>query len=218
MTSCERNYAQIEKETLVIVFGTEKFHEYLYGKKFVIETDHKPLQPIFAKSITKASPRIQRFLLRLQRYDSDAEFTPGKYLFIADALSRAYLSDIPKSEIPEIEYHVHFVISNLPISRSKFQNSLSVVFVNNIAIINRKSLLYHMTYPWEKVGYDVFHCLGQNYLLLVDYYSNFPEVCLRKGTHSSTVITHMKSIFARYGIPKTIVSDSGPQCSSFQFQ
>ena len=72
--------------------------------------------------------------------------------------------------------------------------------------------------PWEKVGSDLFHCLGQNYLLLVDYCSNFPEICLLKDTHSSTVITHMKSIFARYGIPKTIVSDNGPQYSSFQSQ
>ena len=120
MTPCERNYAQIEKETLAIVFGTEKFH-YLYGERFVIETDHKPFQPILSKSITKAPPRIQRFLLQLQRYDFNVEFTPGKYLFIADALSRAYLNDSPKSEIPEVEYQVHFVISNLPISRSKFQ-------------------------------------------------------------------------------------------------
>ena len=113
MTPCERNYAQIEK-----VVSTETFH----GKKFAIETDHKPLQPIFAESITKAPPKIQRFLLRLQRYDLYVEFTPGKYLFIADALSRTYLSDTPKYAIPEVEYLVHFVISNLPISRSKFQD------------------------------------------------------------------------------------------------
>ena len=72
--------------------------------------------------------------------------------------------------------------------------------------------------PWEKVGSDLLHCLGNNYLLLVDYYSNFSEICLLKDTHSLTVIPHMKSVFARYGIPKTIVSDNGPQYSSFQFQ
>jgi hypothetical protein len=72
--------------------------------------------------------------------------------------------------------------------------------------------------PWEKVGSDLFHCLGQNYLVIVDYYSNFPEVCLLQDTHIATVIKHMKSVFAQYGIPKTIVSDNGPQYSSFQFQ
>lgn len=41
MTSSEINYAQIEKETLAIVFGTDRFHDYLYGKKFTVESDHK---------------------------------------------------------------------------------------------------------------------------------------------------------------------------------
>jgi hypothetical protein len=63
MTIRVKNYAQIEKETLAIVFGTHRFHDYSYGKRFKVETDHKPLQPIFAKSIIKAPPRIQRFLL-----------------------------------------------------------------------------------------------------------------------------------------------------------
>jgi hypothetical protein len=121
MTISEQNYAQIEKETLAIVFGTHRFHDYLYGKRFKVETDHKPLQPIFAKSIIKAPPRIQRFLLRLQRYDFDVEFTPGKYLYIVDTLSRAYLSEISESEIPEVEYQKHCVVSNLPISSAKFQ-------------------------------------------------------------------------------------------------
>ena len=117
----ERNYAQIEKETLAIVFGTHRFHDYLYGKRFTVESDHKPLQPIFAKSTIKAPPRIQRFLLCLQRYDFDVEFTPGKCLYIVNTLSRAYLSHVSESEIPEAEYQVHCVVSNLPISSAKFQ-------------------------------------------------------------------------------------------------
>ena len=121
MTVTERNYAQIEKEALAIVFGTNKFHDYLYGKEFVVETDNKPLQSIFAKSITKAPPRIQRFLLRLQRYNFTIEFIPGRHLYIADMVSRAYLQDVAESEVPDIEYHVHAVISNLPISTSKFE-------------------------------------------------------------------------------------------------
>ncbi len=124
----EKNYAQIEKETLAIVFGTDTFHDYVYGKQFTVETDHKPLKPIFAKSIAKAPPRIQRFLLRLQRYSFDIEFTPGKYLYIADTLSRAYLLDIAESEIPEMEYQIHSVASNLPISAEKFREFIYRIF------------------------------------------------------------------------------------------
>ena len=121
MMPSERNYAQIEKETLAIVFGTHRFHDYLYGNRFTVESDHKPLQPIFAKSTIKAPPRIQRFLLCLQRYDFDVEFTPGKCLYIVNTLSRAYLSHVSESEIPEAEYQVHCVVSNLAISSAKFQ-------------------------------------------------------------------------------------------------
>ena len=45
----EKRYAQIEKETLSIVFGVERFHEYLYGRKFTVINNHQPLKPIFSK-------------------------------------------------------------------------------------------------------------------------------------------------------------------------
>lgn len=66
------------------------------------------------------------------------------------------------------------------------------------------------TDPWYKVGMDLFSYKNKDYLVVVDYYSNYPEVCTLSNTHSSTIISHTKSIFARHGIPKVIVSDNGP--------
>ncbi|RXN12172.1 Transposon Ty3-G Gag-Pol poly [Labeo rohita] len=74
------------------------------------------------------------------------------------------------------------------------------------------------TSPWEKVGMDLFHLKGNNYLVVIDYYSNYPELALLLNMSSKCVITHAKSIFARHDIPQTVVSDNGPCFSSKEWQ
>ena len=85
--------AQIEKELLAIVFGCERFHMYTYGTEVQVISDHKPLEPIFKKPLHKIPPRLQRMRLRLQKYRLQVKFVPGKFLYIADTLSRAYPDD-----------------------------------------------------------------------------------------------------------------------------
>lgn len=86
----EQNYAQIEKELYACVFACEKFYMYIYGRHNVtIETDHKPLVNIINKPLVNAPPRLQRMLMRLQPYSFTLVYKPGRYLYIADALSRA---------------------------------------------------------------------------------------------------------------------------------
>ena len=83
----ETHYANIERELLAIVFGCEKFHTYLYGRTFVIESDHKPLEMISMTNLIEASVRLQRMLLRLQQYDMVITYRPGNKMLLADALS-----------------------------------------------------------------------------------------------------------------------------------
>ena len=81
---------QLEKETLSIVFACSEFQEYVYGRKFLIENDHKSLKIILTKLISEAPhPRIQCFMLNLQKYDFGIHGIPGKLIILADTLSRA---------------------------------------------------------------------------------------------------------------------------------
>lgn len=117
LTNAETRYAQIEKEALGITWATEKFQDYLIGLKFTIETDHKPLVPIFTtKPIADLSSRLQRFRLRMMRYVYDIEYTPGTQLKTADALSRAprqhSSSEIDLTDL-DIDAHVRSVMLQL---------------------------------------------------------------------------------------------------------
>ena len=105
-----------------VVFATNRFHEYCYGRHFDVLNDHKPLQEIFSKSLINAPSRIGRFLLRLQRYDFDFHYVPGNKMVVSDCLSRAHL-DESKPEIPENELnqHVHSLISNFPMTDAKLE-------------------------------------------------------------------------------------------------
>ena len=72
--------------------------------------------------------------------------------------------------------------------------------------------------PWEKVATDLFTWDKSEYLLIVDYHSRFFEEAKMPDTKSNTVITHIKSAFARHGIPCEVISDNGRQYSSKEFE
>ena len=91
LTNAERNYAQIEKELLAVVFALQRFDQYVYGLPTLVESDHRPLEAIVKKPLRDAPKRLQRMLLALQRYDFEVTYRKGVELFIADTLSRGAL-------------------------------------------------------------------------------------------------------------------------------
>ena len=74
--------------------GMEKFHYYLYGGHFTLQTDQKPLLAIFKKHLCDVSPRIQRIAIRSWQYDFNTVWIQGKLKVIADALSRVSPQDV----------------------------------------------------------------------------------------------------------------------------
>ena len=103
---------------MAVVFGVERFHQYINAKEVIVETDHRPLVSIISKPLDKAPARLQRILLKLQRYHNNLQYKPGKELFTADTLSRAHLPNAG-DEDQDLVLCVHQVVMRLPFSDKK---------------------------------------------------------------------------------------------------
>lgn len=107
LNKCETNYSTIEKEALAIMWGIDKFKPYLYGNKFTLFTDHKPLQ--FIKNCNK-NQKILNWRIELENYDYTIVYKEGKTNVVADALSR------------KIEENVEVNLTNMHSSISERRN------------------------------------------------------------------------------------------------
>ncbi|XP_044167088.1 uncharacterized protein K02A2.6-like [Acropora millepora] len=320
LTPTETRYAQIEKELLAIVFACDRFDAYVYGRNLVnVETDHKPLEPIFMKPLDATPKRLQRMLLRLQKYNLQVRYKKGKEMLLADTLSRAYLPEVNATEftreLEDIDHRVwlpgtedrwqqlknaaaddpvqqklqEIIRSGWPENRAQvpecvrpyfdvrdeltIQNELifkgqqivvpavlrkelmEKTHVSHIGIEGctrrardtlywprmtteikeyiskcdvcmthrtsqgKEPILQHefISRPWAKVAADL--CEFDNRVLLVvsDYYSNYIVVARLNNLTSRAVIKELKAIFARFGVPDTLVTDNGAQFSSAEF-
>lgn len=326
LAPAEKNYSQIEKEALGIVWAVEKFHKFVFGRRFSLQTDHRPLLTIYGgkKGVSAhTSNRLVRWGLKLNAYDFDISYVNTTKFGYVDVLSRL----IPKTDMKEDllvaatrtveEVRVlQSTIDHLPLSfedirkatltdptlmeASKFvangwpdqeltweltelrkrRNDLSIIkeviiFQDRIVIplslqqavldslheahaginatkmlarsyvywpgldteIERlikscehclkvenaptKNLLHSWPKcdgPWQRVHIDYAQKDGRNFFVLVDSFTKYPEIIMTTTTTSSKTITMLREIFARHGLPKTLVSDNGPQFKSESFE
>ena len=112
LTDVESRYSQTEREMLAVVWATEHYHLYLYGAKFAVITDHKPLLRIF-KSHKPTSSRIDRWKLRLMSYNYEIIYRPGK----DDANPADFISRHPDKATPFpdniAENYVNYLCNNI---------------------------------------------------------------------------------------------------------
>ncbi len=318
LTSAEKNYPQIEREALGIVFGIRKFHKYLYGREFTLITDNKPLTTIFAENKevpTLAALRLQRWALILMAYQYKIQYRSSQENSNADMLSRL-TTDSKSTLATEMEVNHFTLIGDLPITaddiaeHTRKDRVLAKVhhFIMNgwpnqnedeemepyfrrreelsaeqgcilwgIRVVVPPALQKHMLnelhhehlgvvrmkgvargyfwfpgvdeaiekvaaecsacqsfranpapaplkpwkFPaanWERVHIDFFSWNGNEFLILIDSYSKWIEVEIMRSTTSERTITALRKMFARFGIPKELVSDNGPQLTSEEFR
>ena len=316
LRSNERGWSQLEKETLAVVYGLEKFDQYTYGRKVIVHNDHKPLEIILAKPISQATKRVQALMMRIFRYDYEFIWMKGEKLYLADTLSRAYLEiqgdgpdpricsfesfKLPDERMKEIQIATtndelsQVIMKNIllgwPESRDKvceeaktyfdIRDTLAVsdgvIYKGERVVIPEKlrsdikrrlhashlgtesmmrraretvywpgmvreveqmaasckpcleykpanpkePLIIHdkTNKPWDKIGCDLFQLENKDFLIVVDYHSNFIEVEFMKTTSSKNVVNSIEKMCARFGRPKEMITDGGPQFVSHEFR
>ena len=122
-TQTEHWYANIEREILAAVFGADRFHAYIYGQSFMIESDHKPLESISRKNLADTPAWLQHMMLCLQGYDFTIRYCPGKEMVIPDTLS--WFSPHPGPDLP-LDIAIHHA-RIMPDHKEAFQQA----FIND---------------------------------------------------------------------------------------
>ena len=113
LNSAEKNYSQLEKEALSVIFGIDKFCKFLLGAKFKIFNDHKPLHSLFSKFKAipnSCSARVLRWALKLSQYDYEFVFSRGVDNVQSDCLSRLPLPHFPAESEP---YELVFLVNSV---------------------------------------------------------------------------------------------------------
>ena len=127
LTKTEQNYQNLEQEALGTIWGMEKFHYFLYGKEFTLETDQKPLVSIYKKHMVDISPRVQRLIVRSFPYQPfNVIYKKGKDIPVADALSHVTPMD-PEDNIQLPIIAVNMITTHILMSvesQDSFSNKL----------------------------------------------------------------------------------------------
>ena len=117
LSEAQSRYSSTKRKMLAVLFGLVKFHYYAFGRPIVLESDHKPLEAIFKKHLSSAPPHLVRMLLRIQKYDVQIKYLPGKDIPVTDALSR--ISSCPGEDVQGLDISVHEVHLHLNASPNK---------------------------------------------------------------------------------------------------
>ena len=151
LSPAESRCANIERELLAVVYGCERFHNYLFGRPFTVESDHKLLASIHLKHLNTSPARLRRMLMRLQPYDLKIVYQPGAEKYIADTLSQ--LSGEDQDEIADLDVTIHEISSQFT---SSFLEEIHTATDEDNELRSLKEIIY---IGWPQSRSDVHRVL-----------------------------------------------------------
>lgn len=221
---------------LAILYGCEKFDQFVFGQLFIVETDHKPLKSIFKKPLISSSSRLQCMRLRLQKFELTVVYKRGKDLHYADMLSRSYEksdAEFDSNYKTDIEAQVCLCknrrikkkINNSELMCLKIfiENRWRVKYTNISTSIkayakyknnSSNSYFFFKKKYYKKNYYEHMNATAQNFFFFRNQYQICKNVLLNKDTTSTNIIHSCKSIFVRHIIPVILVANDEPQFRS----
>jgi Reverse transcriptase (RNA-dependent DNA polymerase). len=200
LSESEVNYSTIEKELLAIVWATKYFRPYLFGRKFKIVTDHRPLQWLF--SLKEPNSKLVRWRLKLEEFEYEIIYKKGSLNKNADALSRIELNlnEAGPSKPPIFEYIDEF---NETLNPNR-QNNESVVAeagdLDNQEISENDDATVHSNHENPIIGVPIVDCpvnFGKNQIIIsqVNFAPADPSVIKLYKTKQRTIVQFSENKF-----------------------
>ncbi|CAN6687769.1 unnamed protein product [Malus baccata var. baccata] len=235
LNDAQLNYSTTEKELLAVVFALDKFRSYLIGTKVIVFTDHAALKYLLTKK--EAKPRLIRWILLLQEFDIEIRDKKGSENVVADHLSQMVhneeslpiLETFPDEQLLSIKGTLAHNAQPLRVLQCGFywpsifkdaktfcltcdkcqrmggisaKDQMPQVSILNVEIFDVWGIDFMGPFPSS---------YGFMYILLaVDYVSKWVEAKATRTNDSKVVADFIRTnIFARFGMPRVIISDGG---------
>ncbi|GJS41567.1 reverse transcriptase domain-containing protein [Tanacetum coccineum] len=244
MTDAQAHYTTTEKELLAVVYAFEKFRPYLVLSKTIVYTDHSALKYLLAKQ--DAKPRLLRWILLLQEFDVIIRDKKRAENLAADHLSRLenpHEGDLEKKEINEtFPLETLGIISSHNDSSTPWFADIANYHAGNFVVKGMssqqkkkffKDVKYYFwddPYLFKICADQIFDVWGIDFmgpfpssrgnkyiLMAVDYLSKWVEAKALPTNDARVVVKFLKSLFARFGTPRAIISDRGTYFCNDQF-
>ncbi|GBO07677.1 Retrovirus-related Pol polyprotein from transposon 297 [Araneus ventricosus] len=227
----ERNYCVTRKELLGIVKSIEHFHYYLYGRKFLLRSDHASLR--WRLNFTEPEGQIARWIQRLQEYEFEIQHQKGTSHGNADVLSRRPCKESRKHYTnAEKKFGIETDISveetkfggSTILARNRSGQSCNKNDIGNFGTPCTLRTVFYSGYAYHRLGTCILvpfpvTTKGNRYVLVLkDYFTKWPEEIPIPDQEASTVAEELvRSWISCYGVPMILNSDQGTIFNSALF-